>query len=142
MIRRPPRSTLFPYTTLFRSFPCLLCKQGVGSSNLLTSTNHYHFNEIPSEFSRVTTCYSGRGRGFECPHVHQLSFRSHIDLRCFFLGTFLPQSRDNRYNRSKNKRQHDARVDAEGYLCYPDRPARFVHTLSHKSTPAACSPST
>src|SRR3712207_8618274 len=26
MIRRPPRSTLFPYTTLFRSFqtPCLL----------------------------------------------------------------------------------------------------------------------
>src|SRR3712207_6970527 len=23
MIRRPPRSTLFPYTTLFRSFPAL-----------------------------------------------------------------------------------------------------------------------
>src|SRR3712207_7319675 len=23
MIRRPPRSTLFPYTTLFRSFVCL-----------------------------------------------------------------------------------------------------------------------
>src|SRR3989442_3291204 len=23
MIRRPPRSTLFPYTTLFRSFTCL-----------------------------------------------------------------------------------------------------------------------
>src|SRR2546430_13508580 len=25
MIRRPPRSTLFPYTTLFRSRPLLLC---------------------------------------------------------------------------------------------------------------------
>src|SRR5258708_28758128 len=24
MIRRPPRSTLFPYTTLFRSFCCLV----------------------------------------------------------------------------------------------------------------------
>src|SRR2546429_190430 len=24
MIRRPPRSTLFPYTTLFRSFQCLI----------------------------------------------------------------------------------------------------------------------
>src|SRR3712207_7265593 len=24
MIRRPPRSTLFPYTTLFRSWPCIL----------------------------------------------------------------------------------------------------------------------
>src|SRR2546425_7148877 len=23
MIRRPPRSTLFPYTTLFRSMPCV-----------------------------------------------------------------------------------------------------------------------
>src|SRR3712207_7051905 len=26
MIRRPPRSTLFPYTTLFRSAPCAPCK--------------------------------------------------------------------------------------------------------------------
>src|SRR5687767_15469946 len=25
MIRRPPRSTLFPYTTLFRSLPCRRC---------------------------------------------------------------------------------------------------------------------
>src|SRR3712207_7428171 len=25
MIRRPPRSTLFPYTTLFRSLPCGFC---------------------------------------------------------------------------------------------------------------------
>src|SRR2546430_12422337 len=25
MIRRPPRSTLFPYTTLFRSAPCASC---------------------------------------------------------------------------------------------------------------------
>src|SRR3712207_7960412 len=24
MIRRPPRSTLFPYTTLFRSLPCIV----------------------------------------------------------------------------------------------------------------------
>src|ERR1041385_9439009 len=27
MIRRPPRSTLFPYTTLFRSMRALLCSQ-------------------------------------------------------------------------------------------------------------------
>src|SRR2546421_2273622 len=32
MIRRPPRSTLFPYTTLFRSFPELrLAKESVGT---------------------------------------------------------------------------------------------------------------
>src|SRR2546425_9711964 len=29
MIRRPPRSTLFPYTTLFRSFGVLLASYGV-----------------------------------------------------------------------------------------------------------------
>src|SRR5205807_3479236 len=26
MIRRPPRSTLFPYTTLFRSWPCIVSR--------------------------------------------------------------------------------------------------------------------
>src|SRR2546422_5303623 len=26
MIRRPPRSTLFPYTTLFRSHPSTICR--------------------------------------------------------------------------------------------------------------------
>src|SRR2546422_8144419 len=31
MIRRPPRSTLFPYTTLFRSTSDAQVKQGVGS---------------------------------------------------------------------------------------------------------------
>src|SRR5258707_9556887 len=29
MIRRPPRSTLFPYTTLFRSSVCLLSLSGI-----------------------------------------------------------------------------------------------------------------
>src|SRR2546430_11689859 len=29
MIRRPPRSTLFPYTTLFRSFPMLYLRETV-----------------------------------------------------------------------------------------------------------------
>src|SRR2546426_7319602 len=29
MIRRPPRSTLFPYTTLFRSGPCLVVQGAV-----------------------------------------------------------------------------------------------------------------
>src|SRR5688572_31371370 len=29
MLRRPPRSTLFPYTTLFRSRICLLLQEGM-----------------------------------------------------------------------------------------------------------------
>src|SRR5256886_10870804 len=31
MIRRPPRSTLFPYTTLFRSFPLWIAVNYLGS---------------------------------------------------------------------------------------------------------------
>src|SRR3712207_7642763 len=30
MIRRPPRSTLFPYTTLFRSFAVAMPEEGLG----------------------------------------------------------------------------------------------------------------
>src|SRR4051794_41725943 len=32
MIRRPPRSTLFPYTTLFRSLPAAIACSSVASS--------------------------------------------------------------------------------------------------------------
>src|SRR5208283_6192171 len=44
MIRRPPRSTLFPYTTLFRSPSstpfCLSGSSGVYSSTFLRSEEH------------------------------------------------------------------------------------------------------
>src|SRR3712207_7970629 len=43
MIRRPPRSTLFPYTTLFRSPPSP--KQG-GSNN--ADTSRHSQNSLPS----------------------------------------------------------------------------------------------
>src|SRR5574337_373117 len=47
MIRRPPRSTLFPYTTLFRSLggdrlPRLYCRMTLGSAQCVQKT-HEHF---------------------------------------------------------------------------------------------------
>src|SRR5260221_9096154 len=41
MIRRPPRSTLFPYTTLFRSYDRL------GGEQLLAGLRSFHFGEAP-----------------------------------------------------------------------------------------------
>src|SRR3712207_7886389 len=41
MIRRPPRSTLFPYTTLFRSHR--LRRQNVGYSNFSQPKSHLSF---------------------------------------------------------------------------------------------------
>src|SRR3712207_9321641 len=59
MIRRPPRSTLFPYTTLFRSLVRDMQKitdaaRGKWMSNLmmgLTLLKHYNPYKSPSQFS-------------------------------------------------------------------------------------------
>src|SRR2546427_9467202 len=39
MIRRPPRSTLFPYTTLFRSHSHGISAQGAGATTAIPSGN-------------------------------------------------------------------------------------------------------
>src|SRR5256885_11479764 len=52
MIRRPPRSTLFPYTTLFRSGPRML----VSGPALGITGGHCDENLLPYEFH-----YSGEG---------------------------------------------------------------------------------
>src|SRR5436190_9186874 len=63
MIRRPPRSTLFPYTTLFRSFlmsrKIILIKQELlllvyelNRSGLLAENEKIRFNRSEERFSR------------------------------------------------------------------------------------------
>src|SRR5260370_32714015 len=39
MIRRPPRSTLFPYTTLFRSMPSMIAPGGGPDGRVSTTTS-------------------------------------------------------------------------------------------------------
>src|SRR2546422_2358724 len=47
MIRRPPRSTLFPYTTLFRSTDVPVLQIGVGSSRMSSAElNDYVLNVV------------------------------------------------------------------------------------------------
>src|SRR3712207_7798661 len=60
MIRRPPRSTLFPYTTLFRS--CALCDLthrlrprrdfAEWAAGLGVPVRIYHLNERPADVAR------------------------------------------------------------------------------------------
>src|SRR3712207_8367346 len=47
MIRRPPRSTLFPYTTLFRS--CCVVQVPKDSASLRMERNLYMVNHCPSQ---------------------------------------------------------------------------------------------
>src|SRR2546427_2512534 len=65
MIRRPPRSTLFPYTTLFRSSPpsrcagdrddeCTeLCCSGAGAKRLSQNRSEEHTSELQSQSNLV-----------------------------------------------------------------------------------------
>src|SRR5690242_20993037 len=46
IIRRPPRSTLFPYTTLFRSPQELPCGFHDGMVRIVTFRRHCHFDEV------------------------------------------------------------------------------------------------
>src|SRR5256885_5264088 len=50
MIRRPPRSTLFPYTTLFRSSACRACKWSLSVSSRGRPTSSRTLN------TRATVC--------------------------------------------------------------------------------------
>src|SRR5256885_5113035 len=49
MIRRPPRSTLFPYTTLFRSGLELAQQRGVGPEQRIPRLQAAHARHLPGQ---------------------------------------------------------------------------------------------
>src|SRR5258707_6124576 len=71
MIRRPPRSTLFPYTTLFRS---LLGVRGPYAYGLLRGEGGWHRLRLPRE-PRA----EGEGRSEE--HTSELQSRQYLVCR-------------------------------------------------------------
>src|SRR3712207_7325443 len=62
MIRRPPRSTLFPYTTLFRSSPeaAAAVRAGKISSPSMTPTTEFNAPERLSSASKTASLSSCR----------------------------------------------------------------------------------
>src|SRR2546427_9203808 len=80
MIRRPPRSTLFPYTTLFRS---QRRRRGRGrpgglSSRLPQTESAARFEELPG-LARAHHVSSGAGRSEE--HTSELQSQSNLVCR-------------------------------------------------------------
>src|SRR3989475_8381909 len=88
MIRRPPRSTLFPYTTLFRSQTALAGRAPDAPRPVVTLDAGYDVSalaqaHLPADLLvrlakrrrlyRAPEPYSGRGR----PHKHGAAFRLH-----------------------------------------------------------------
>src|SRR3712207_8982538 len=76
MIRRPPRSTLFPYTTLFRSDVILAAAKLAGE----TAAQAMPFNdEVEYIQSKLTNLVGQAGGSFEAPEIN--TFRDRKSTR-------------------------------------------------------------
>src|SRR5260221_7883264 len=82
MIRRPPRSTLFPYTTLFRSGTSQRLLPPHGRA-LQPRLHHHHHQSRPARVVRAVP-EEAPGR---CPRSeeHTSELQSHSDLVCRLL---------------------------------------------------------
>src|SRR2546430_6559489 len=73
MIRRPPRSTLFPYTTLFRSIRTLRIPRGLRSAN--------HDCPQPGRRCHATTPRNAADRSRSEEHTSELQSQSNLVCR-------------------------------------------------------------
>src|SRR5260221_8747701 len=83
MIRRPPRSTLFPYTTLFRSSLSGKARKGPSADDHCEPQSWDDFGHARREDPRPRTC----PRISEAPRSeeHTSELQSHSDLVCRLL---------------------------------------------------------
>src|SRR5438034_5515915 len=98
MIRRPPRTTLFPYTTLFRSLKnfCRSARRiveaeeagiGVLNEDKITLRHFYHCvaNEAPSSGDEATAAPRRASFATQRSEEHTSELQSHSDLVCRLL---------------------------------------------------------
>src|SRR5690242_20771810 len=81
MMRRPPRSTLFPYTTLFRSWTgwATACRQ-----RRKTMKRKTHFTETPLKPQRVYE-EMNKALPLQRSEEHTSELQSHVNLVCRLL---------------------------------------------------------
>src|SRR5260370_31629931 len=76
MIRRPPRSTLFPYTTLFRSPN----EAGSRPGNFIQLPN-----QAVDASGKITVPYAGAVLAYDRSEEHTSELQSHLNLVCRLL---------------------------------------------------------
>src|SRR5438270_2524363 len=95
MIRRPPRSTLFPYTTLFRSnagVPALRCHGiracGIGQNQGRIPRSEEHTSELQSQSNLVCRLLLEKKKN-NTKHYHYTSLTtpSHMPLATYRVAT-------------------------------------------------------
>src|SRR5688572_32614668 len=96
MIRRPPRSTLFPYTTLFRSCPC------VGTANPGLPLKAAYLNtetQRHSERPRKALCRSEE-------HTSELQSQSNLVCRLLLEKKKKKKKKKTKKIKTKNKERN------------------------------------
>src|SRR2546430_13418660 len=92
MIRRPPRSTLFPYTTLFRSISALTV--------IAVSCGAYAKGEAPVTMVASLTATSQTRANFKRSEEHTSELQSQSNLVCRLL---LEKKKKNKYTAIPHK---------------------------------------
>src|SRR5947207_6261008 len=92
MIRRPPISTLFPYTTLFRSLTDQLLTRGVKNVRIVDDLSSGHLDNIRRhlgtgkvDFLQADLREPGVTRAAMRSEEHTSELQSHSDLVCRLL---------------------------------------------------------
>src|SRR3712207_6972830 len=81
MIRRPPRSTLFPYTTLFRSPPAAARRGGPASARCRAARRRAAARRARRTPSRAARARSPRARSRSEEHTSELQSRQYLVCR-------------------------------------------------------------
>src|SRR3712207_8927368 len=79
MIRRPPRSTLFPYTTLFRSTGRGLAALGLTPGEVVGCSVFELYADVPAIAANVRRALAGDARSEE--HTSELQSRQYLVCR-------------------------------------------------------------
>src|SRR5256885_7690099 len=90
MIRRPPRSTLFPYTTLFRSTAVTLLVNGYDNGRSTGALRRFLPGMLgPSDFRKTLRLHLGpgdpRGEALDRSEEHTSELQSPCNLVCRLL---------------------------------------------------------
>src|SRR3712207_8216108 len=97
MIRRPPRSTLFPYTTLFRSLGGR-CRAAQGNGCAVGS--NLDAVAVQTSLQRVTRSIRAGSRGRSEEHTSELQSRQYLVCR------LLLEKKKNKSRRSDRSQNH------------------------------------
>src|SRR5262245_63580327 len=94
MVRRPPRSTLFPYTTLFRSRPCISAARSTRSLPARAPSGAASIRSGPSCWSRSEE------------HTSELQSLRHLVCRLLL-------EKKKEHNNQRTSQQREARAENE-----------------------------